>query len=59
MMKKIVLVVCLCICAALAVATFRPATSGEQSTIQLPDPVTEGGRPLMDVLRDRQSKRDL
>lgn len=58
MMRRIVFVVCLCICAAMAGATLRPATSGEQSTIQLPPPVTEGGRPLMDVLRDRQSKRD-
>ena len=57
-MRRIVLVVCLCICTAMADVTLRPATSGEQPTIQLPAPQTEGGRPLMDVLRDRQSKRD-
>ena len=66
MMKKIVFVLGIVLCAALAGTAFLPASSEEKitktqteflDTIQLPDPQLDIGRPLMQVLKDRQSKR--
>jgi SagB-type dehydrogenase family enzyme len=43
------------LCAAFAV---EPATSsGDLKAIQLPKPQTDGGRPLMQVLKDRKTSR--
>jgi SagB-type dehydrogenase family enzyme len=53
------------VCAALICAAFavEPATpsgdlSAELKPIQLPKPQTDGGRPLMQVLKDRKSSRE-
>ncbi len=53
------------VCAALIsmASAVEPATSsarlsGELKSIQLPKPQTDGGRPLMQVLKDRKSSRE-
>ena len=67
-MKRKMFVILIVLCSALAATTYSGAHEEEQKTfdaqpkeiietILLPEPQIFGGRPLMEALRDRQSKR--
>lgn len=55
-MTRYTLVILASFCIGLAAAA--PAGAQELAPIKLPPPVTEGGKPLMDALRARQSVRE-
>jgi SagB-type dehydrogenase family enzyme len=46
------------ICVGLIFILFSQTSAEEFKTIQLPKPQLDGGRPLMQVLKDRKSSRD-
>ncbi len=54
-MKKISILV---ICLGLIFALFSQTFAEELKPIQLPKPQVDGGRPLMQVLKDRKSSRE-
>ncbi|HPM76742.1 MAG TPA: SagB/ThcOx family dehydrogenase [bacterium] len=56
-MKKLIVLSMLCALLSL-LPIAAPATAEEAQTIQLPAPQTDGGRPLMQALQERQSTRE-
>ena len=54
-MKKISIIV---ICLGLIFVLFTQTFAEELKAIQLPKPQVDGGRPLMQVLKDRKSSRE-
>jgi len=54
-MKKISIIV---ICLGLILVLFTQTFAEELKTIQLPKPQVDGGKPLMQVLKDRKSARE-
>ena len=54
-MKKLSL---MAICLVLVFLSIPPIFSQELKSIQLPKPQTDGGKPLMQVLKDRSSSRE-
>lgn len=54
-MKKLSL---MAICLVLVFLSISPIFSEELKSIQLPKPQTDGGKPLMQVLKDRSSSRE-
>jgi SagB-type dehydrogenase family enzyme len=55
---RLVLVVLFTCTASISAATQQSSTSVELKPIQLLPPQTDGGRPLMQVLKDRKSSRE-
>jgi len=53
---KSILIVFICLLAQFALP--GPSFAGESSKIKLPDPQMEGGMPLMQALKERQSTRE-
>ncbi len=49
---------CIVVCMIVILALHAAAVAGELKPIELPNPQTEGGKPLMQVLKMRHSERD-
>ena len=49
---------CICLMLSLLLLSFGLSVAEDLKPIQLPEPRMEGGRPLMEVLKDRQSSRE-
>ena len=49
---------CICLMLSILFVSFGFSAAEDLKTIQLPEPRIEGGRPLMEVLKDRESARE-